>query len=200
MAYPLNDRQLTCVRHGEGPLLVLAGAGSGKTGVIVNRITQLISRGIPPASICAVTFTNKAAKEMRERVRDLVGKNPRGIFIGTFHSLGLLILRENQEAAGVGKNFSIMGQDDQLTLAREVLVQSGVDTERCDLFRIRGDGDEMFGDCFRIAAKAAERPIPRALRVGHRLQCCEGLRRNDEESLFRVQIVCGLDKISAVDI
>lgn len=129
MAYPLNERQQVCVKHGEGPLLVLAGAGSGKTGVIVNRITQLMARGIPPAAICAVTFTNKAAREMRERVRELAGKNPRGIFIGTFHSLGLMILRENADAAGVGKNFSIMGQDDQLTLAREVLVQNGVDTD-----------------------------------------------------------------------
>jgi len=168
VAYPLNDKQLTCVRHGEGPLLVLAGAGSGKTGVIVNRITQLISRGVAPTSICAVTFTNKAAKEMRERVRDLVGKNPRGIFIGTFHSLGLLILRENQEAAGVGKNFSIMGQDDQLTLAREVLVQSGVDTERFNEknlikavsdWKNSGEGREDFfaDDVWKL--RTPERPI-----------------------------------------
>jgi DNA helicase-2/ATP-dependent DNA helicase PcrA len=132
VAYPLNDMQAACVDHGDGPLLVLAGAGSGKTGVIVNRIVRLMKRGLKPSAICAVTFTNKAAREMRERVRELVGKNPRGIFIGTFHSLGLMILRENSEKAGVGKNFSIMGQDDQLTLAREVLVQSGVDTDMFD--------------------------------------------------------------------
>ncbi len=129
MAYPLNDKQSACVHHDEGPLLVLAGAGSGKTGVIVNRITQLIKKGIKPSAICAVTFTNKAAREMRERVRELAGKNPKGIFIGTFHSLGLMILRENHEAAGIPSNFVIMGQDDQLTLAREVLVLNGVDTE-----------------------------------------------------------------------
>jgi superfamily I DNA/RNA helicase len=129
VAYPLNEKQQRCVEHGEGPLLVLAGAGSGKTGVIVNRITNLMRRGIKPPAICAVTFTNKAAREMRERVRSLVGKNPKGIFIGTFHSLGLMIIRDNTEAAGVGKNFAIMGQDDQLTLAREVLVLNGVDTE-----------------------------------------------------------------------
>lgn len=129
MAYPLNDKQSACVHHGEGPLLVLAGAGSGKTGVIVNRITQLIKKGIKPTAICAVTFTNKAAREMRERVRELAGKNPKGIFIGTFHSLGLMILRENHEAAGIPSNFVIMGQDDQLTLAREVLVLNGVDTD-----------------------------------------------------------------------
>ncbi len=137
MAYPLNALQETCVRHGEGPLLVLAGAGSGKTGVIVNRITQLLKRGIKPSAICAVTFTNKAAREMRERVRGLTGKNAKGagglsikgIFIGTFHSLGLMILRENTDEAGIQKNFIIMGQDDQLTHAREILVQSGVDIE-----------------------------------------------------------------------
>lgn len=129
MAYPLNSLQETCVSHGEGPLLVLAGAGSGKTGVIVNRITRLIQTGIKPSAICAVTFTNKAAREMRERVRSLAGKAPKGIFIGTFHSLGLMILRENTEEAGIGKNFLIMGQDDQLTHAREILVLSGVDVE-----------------------------------------------------------------------
>jgi len=129
VAYPLNERQRDCVSYGEGPILVLAGAGSGKTGVIVNRITDLMRRGVKASAICAVTFTNKAAREMRERVRELLGKPPRGIFIGTFHSLGLMILRENHETAGIGKNFSIMGQDDQLTLARELLVAAGVDID-----------------------------------------------------------------------
>lgn len=149
MAYPLNDKQLACVSHGEGPLLVLAGAGAGKTGVIVNRIAHLLKSGSKAAEICAVTFTNKAAREMRERVRELakaaketttvagfgkknIGPSLKGIFIGTFHSLGLMILRENHEAAGINQNFTIMGQDDQLTLAREILVQNGVDTDLFD--------------------------------------------------------------------
>ncbi|AFM13582.1 ATP-dependent helicase [Turneriella parva] len=181
MAYPLNDMQAACVDHGEGPLLVLAGAGSGKTGVIVNRIVALMRRGLKPSSICAVTFTNKAAREMRERVRDLVGKSARGstekkppglstrgMFIGTFHSLGLMILRENIEKAGVGKNFSILGQDDQLTLAREVLVQSGVDTDMFDekkLIKAISDwknsgeamGDYFADDIWRLRVPA--RPI-----------------------------------------
>lgn len=139
MAYSLNPQQTECVFHGEGPLLVLAGAGSGKTGVIVNRIHNLLtSRAAKASEICAVTFTNKAAREMRERVRLLStsdGKSAskklplRGIFIGTFHSLGLMVLRENFEAAGIAQNFTIQGQDDQLTLGREILVLSGVDTE-----------------------------------------------------------------------
>lgn len=109
--------------------MVLAGAGSGKTGVIVNRIAHLIKQGKRPSAICAVTFTNKAAREMRERVREILGKNPKGIFIGTFHSLGLMVLRENCQAAGVLPNFTILGQDDQLTLAREVLIAGNIDPE-----------------------------------------------------------------------
>ncbi|MCX7633069.1 MAG: UvrD-helicase domain-containing protein [Turneriella sp.] len=129
MPYTLNAQQRSCVEHGSGPLLVLAGAGSGKTGVITQRIAHLVRSGIPGHAICAVTFTNKAAQEMRERVREILGKNPRGMFLGTFHSLGLKILRDNAHRCGLVPQFSVLARDDQLALAREILVAAGVDLD-----------------------------------------------------------------------
>ncbi|MBV6493727.1 MAG: ATP-dependent DNA helicase PcrA [Turneriella sp.] len=184
VAYPLNAMQQQCVFHGEGPLLVLAGAGSGKTGVIVNRITHLVREKVRASEICAVTFTNKAAREMRERVRSLVGTTEKnvpqdkiakgkqlsikGIFIGTFHSLGLMVLRENIEAASLRENFLIMGSDDQLTLAHEILVHSGVDIERFDEKKLihaisewknsgENKNDYFANDIWRL--KIPERPV-----------------------------------------
>ena len=91
----LNDKQREAVEHKEGPCLVLAGAGSGKTRVLTERIVNLINEGVSPYNILAITFTNKAAKEMRSRVEDKLGDVASSIFIGTFHSFGLRILREN---------------------------------------------------------------------------------------------------------
>ena len=91
----LNDKQLEAVNHKEGPCLVLAGAGSGKTRVLTERIIKLIDDGVSPYNILAITFTNKAAKEMRSRVELKLGSATDSIFIGTFHSFGLRILREN---------------------------------------------------------------------------------------------------------
>ncbi|MEO2158265.1 MAG: UvrD-helicase domain-containing protein, partial [bacterium] len=92
----LNTSQLEAVSHFEGPILVLAGAGSGKTRVLTTRIAHLIrDRGISPQSILAVTFTNKAAKEMRDRVHSLLGGAPDGMWMGTFHGLGARFLRQH---------------------------------------------------------------------------------------------------------
>jgi ATP-dependent DNA helicase Rep len=119
----LNPQQLQAVRHTEGPLLVLAGAGSGKTSVITQKIAWLISNeGYEPTSICAVTFTNKAAREMRERVRKLLGKEAgQGLHISTFHSLGLRIIREETETLGYKRNFSILDSDDCTNIVRDIL-------------------------------------------------------------------------------
>jgi superfamily I DNA/RNA helicase len=119
----LNPPQRAAVDHGGGPLLVLAGAGSGKTRVITFRIVHLLSRGIPPEAICAVTFTNKAAEEMRERVAHLLGnrKVAAKLTMGTFHALGLRVLREERKALGVPRGFAIYDQADQLGVVREVL-------------------------------------------------------------------------------
>lgn len=119
----LNPQQQQAVCHTEGPLLVLAGAGSGKTSVITQKIAWLITNeGYDPASICAVTFTNKAAREMRERVRKLLSKEAgEGLHISTFHSLGLRIIREETETLGYKRNFSILDSDDCTNIVRDIL-------------------------------------------------------------------------------
>ena len=108
----LNKEQIKAVNHKEGPCLVLAGAGSGKTRVLTERIIKLIDDGVRPYNILAITFTNKAAKEMRNRVELKLGEVANDIFIGTFHSLGYKIIRENFEAAGYTKNINIFDTDD----------------------------------------------------------------------------------------
>ena len=91
----LNNEQVKAVNHIDGPMLVLAGAGSGKTKVLTSRIANLIENGVSPYNILAITFTNKAAKEMKDRVVNLIGSTAHNIQISTFHSLGLKILKEN---------------------------------------------------------------------------------------------------------
>ena len=119
----LNPPQREAAGHGGGPLLVLAGAGSGKTRVITFRIAHLLAQGIPPTAICAVTFTNKAAEEMRERVASLVNNRAiaRQLTIGTFHALGLQILRTERKALGLPRGFVIYDQSDQLGALREAM-------------------------------------------------------------------------------
>ena len=109
----LNTEQREAVKHFEGPLLVLAGAGSGKTRVLTTRIANLIDvRGVDPGFILAVTFTNKAAQEMRNRVRNLLGSEPAGMWIGTFHSIGARIMRRHAARLGYGPGFTILDADD----------------------------------------------------------------------------------------
>jgi len=118
----LNPEQTRAVLHEDGPLLILAGAGSGKTRVITTRAAYLISSGVPAEAVLAVTFTNKAAREMKERVRKMIGKrNGSGPFISTFHSLCLNILRQEIEHLGYRKDFSIYDTSDQLSLLRNIL-------------------------------------------------------------------------------
>ncbi len=117
----LNDEQFRAVSTIEGPLLVLAGAGTGKTRVITYRIANLLDSGVDPGDVLAVTFTNKAAREMRERVRSLLGKNPRRLTLCTFHALGVRILRSDAERFGLRANFSIYDTSDQQSLLRSIL-------------------------------------------------------------------------------
>ena len=117
----LNKEQIEAVKHIDGPMLVLAGAGSGKTKVLTNRIAYLIENGIYEQNILAITFTNKAAKEMKERVINLIGSRANSIQISTFHSLGLKIIKENATKLNLEKNFTILDSDDTLTLVKKIL-------------------------------------------------------------------------------
>ena len=117
----LNHEQQIAATHKNGPMLVLAGAGSGKTKVLTSRIAYLIEEGISPANILAITFTNKAAREMKERVTSLIGSDANYIQISTFHSLGLKILKENYDFLGYEKNFIILDSDDTLTIIKKLM-------------------------------------------------------------------------------
>ncbi len=123
----LNEAQRRAVLHTQGPLLVLAGAGSGKTRVITHRVARLLELGHAPESIVAVTFTNKAAGEMRERLKRMVGATAAAaLVLGTFHSIGARMLRADPEAFGVPKRFTILDQGDVSGVVRTALRESGV--------------------------------------------------------------------------
>ena len=109
------------VKHIDGPMLVLAGAGSGKTRVLTNRIAYLIENGVRIENILAITFTNKAAKEMKDRVMKLIGMDAKSIQISTFHSLGLRIIKENYARLGYKSNFVILDSDDTLTVVKKIM-------------------------------------------------------------------------------
>jgi len=124
----LNPRQREAATHGSGPLLILAGAGSGKTRVIVHRIAHLIrGEGIDPYNILAVTFTNKAADEMKARVAELLGMDSVRIWVSTFHSMGAQILRRHIDRLGYSRDFVIYDEAEQLSLIRSVLKDHGYD-------------------------------------------------------------------------
>ena len=127
----LNPQQQEAVGHFEGPLLVLAGAGSGKTRVLTSRVCHLIrNHGVPPHRILAVTFTNKAAGEMRERVRGLLGEEPTGMWLGTFHSLGARMLRRHAPRLGWSSTFTIYDQDQSLRQIKRAQEETGIDSKR----------------------------------------------------------------------
>lgn len=134
----LNDRQKEAVITTEGPLLVLAGAGSGKTRVLTTRIAYLVlDCGIHPSNILAITFTNKAAKEMKERVIQMLGPVAYSIQISTFHSFGLLIMKENYQKLGYQNNFTILDSDDSLTIIKKIMKDLDLDSKEYNPRAIR---------------------------------------------------------------
>ena len=166
----LNPEQQKAVLHDEGPLLILAGAGSGKTRVLTHRIAYLIDeRGVNPWNILAITFTNKAAREMRERVDNLVGYGSENIWVSTFHSTCVRILRRFIESLGYDRNFTIYDAEDQKTLIREVCKYLNIDTkdtkERSFLSAISSAKDELIGPEEYMARAAGDYGRERYARV-----------------------------------
>ncbi len=163
----LNSAQKEAVEHTEGPLLVLAGAGAGKTRVIVHRILHLIEKGAAPDSILAVTFTNKAAKEMRERIHTLLRETkelnrPAPLeslpFVSTFHSLGVHIIKENSALLGLNRQFAIFDRDDSMRALKEALRDIGIDPKETEPRKIlsaisREKGKSVTASLYREAAE-----------------------------------------------
>ena len=122
----LNPQQLEAVNYDAGPCLIVAGAGTGKTKTLTTKIAKLIHDGYSPYRILAVTFTNKAAQEMRERVEALVPGQSRNVWIHTFHSFGVRLLRQNAEKLGLTRDFAIYDESEQKRLVTLLLEQMGV--------------------------------------------------------------------------
>ena len=127
----LNESQRDAVGAPSGNLLILAGAGSGKTRVLVHRIAWHIATGeANPQGILAVTFTNKAAAEMRARIENLLGQTIHGMWVGTFHAIAARILRRHAAQVGLKSNFTILDSDDQLRLLKQILEANGIDDSK----------------------------------------------------------------------
>lgn len=124
----LNERQREAVLYNDGPLLIIAGAGAGKTKTLTTKIAYLIeNKNVAPENILAITFTNKAAKEMKDRLFKTIGQTAKYLQVSTFHSFGLKLLRENYDALGYDKNFVIMDSDDSLTVVKKIIKDIGYD-------------------------------------------------------------------------
>lgn len=141
----LNERQLEAVKYINGPLLVLAGAGSGKTKVLTTRIAYLIENGIRSDNILAITFTNKAASEMKSRINKLIGYR-RNMQISTFHSFGLTLIKENYEYLGYDKNFVIFDSDDSLTIVKKIIKDMNLDKDKYNPKAIRNKISSLKND------------------------------------------------------
>lgn len=160
----LNPPQREAVTHGEGPLLILAGAGSGKTRVITFRIAHLLSEGVPAWNILAVTFTNKAAAEMRHRVDDLVGGTGRGVWISTFHSFCAQFLRVEAKAIGLDPHYVIYDDGDQTQVLKEVLRELKLDEKKYKPNQVlnvisRAKDDLLDAESYAIHAMAQNDPF-----------------------------------------
>src|SRR5690348_14062891 len=127
----LNEAQRRAVDAADGPVLVLAGAGTGKTRVLTTRLAHILATGRAyPGEILAVTFTNKAAREMRERLERMIGRAADGVWLGTFHAIAARILRRHAELVGLKPSFTILDTDDQLRLLKQILLAENIDERR----------------------------------------------------------------------
>ncbi|MBR5672754.1 MAG: UvrD-helicase domain-containing protein, partial [Spirochaetales bacterium] len=134
LEHKLNPQQCLTARETEGAFLVIAGAGSGKTRTITYRIANMLDKGIPQSAILALTFTNKAAKEMADRVKELVGRKLPMLTISTFHAFGVKVLRESISHLGYKENFSIYDQADKMALIKETARSLKIDPADLNLY------------------------------------------------------------------
>ena len=170
----LNDKQKEAVLYTDGPLLIVAGAGAGKTKTITHRIIHLIHQGVNPSSILAVTFTNKAAKEMRERVMSLLEDRTHGItmpmhgsgvpFVSTFHSLGVHIIKENAHLIGLTKHFAIIDESDAISIIKDIMREHDIDPKQTEPRKIKSiisksKGDFVTLESFRANVKSSFQSI-----------------------------------------
>ena len=152
----LNDKQKEAVLYNEGPLLIIAGAGAGKTKTLTAKIAYLIEEEhVSPYSILAITFTNKAAKEMRDRIYAQIGSEAKKLTVSTFHSFGLKLIRENVERLGYDRNFVIMDSDDSLTVVKKIIKDMGYDPKIYNPKAIRNKISNCKNEM--MSAKAYER-------------------------------------------
>ena len=182
----LNPEQTEAVQTMQGPLLILAGAGSGKTRVLTRRVAYLLANDVPPWQILAVTFTNKAAAEMKLRVRDLVGPDADRVLVSTFHSACVRILRQDIEPLGFKRNFTIYDMDDQQRLVKQLLKDNDVDPKAWSPRKVMGLIDKAKTKMQDAEAFAAERgvqandPAPRIFRAYEKhLQVANAVDFND---------------------
>ncbi|KKU36957.1 MAG: ATP-dependent DNA helicase PcrA [Candidatus Wolfebacteria bacterium GW2011_GWC2_46_275] len=140
----LNDKQRAAVEHGEGPLLIVAGAGSGKTKTLTSRLAALLHSGVKPENIVAITFTNKAAGEMKERTEKLLAQDKesfKAMFLGTFHSFGARILKKEARLFGRNSNYTIFDADDSKSLIKKVAAGAGLSERDARVLKDQGRDD-----------------------------------------------------------
>ncbi|HAS84476.1 MAG TPA: ATP-dependent DNA helicase PcrA [Candidatus Yonathbacteria bacterium] len=161
----LNAKQKEAAMHKSGPILIIAGAGTGKTSTLTHRILNLVKEGVTPSEILAITFTNKAAKEMQERVNELLAKHgfDAGLrygdarpFIGTFHSLGVHILRAHAQIFGLNKHFTIVDKNSASSLIKEAVKEQGIDSKQFSPDRIAGVISRQKGSLVTLAQYKAD--------------------------------------------
>ncbi len=172
----LNDAQRSCVEHGEGPLIVVAGAGTGKTRVITHRIANLIKRGTPPESILALTFTEKAAHEMEERVDRLVPYGYTSVWISTFHSFGDRILRDNALSIGLVPDFKVLGTAECVIFLKEHIYDLPLNR-----FRPAGDPTRYIDALVRFIGRLKDEEVS----PEEYLSYCEGLADRKDAPAFK---------------
>ncbi|WP_128547393.1 ATP-dependent helicase [Larkinella soli] len=196
----LNEPQRQAVLHGDGPLMIIAGAGSGKTRVLTFRIAHLIESGIDPFRILALTFTNKASGEMRHRIESVVGSEARNIWMGTFHSVFAKILRIEARAIGYTSNFSIYDTDDSKSLLKSIIREFGIDDKvyRPNVVfsrisgaknRLVGPDDYLNNPLIQADDAAARMPEIGRIYKAYSLRCFQANAMDFDDLLFNTNVL-----------